>query len=123
MRRLAPRWQVLAGVFSVLFCILVSASRLYLQVHYPSDILAGIALGSGWVLGVNALYSYETRDTHKRTVLLTLPREVIEAYRRDAQVRGLEDDEVVAEVLAEHYRSLPADSEESNSSAANPRPS
>ena len=28
----------------------VSASRLYLQIHYPSDIVAGAALGVGWVL-------------------------------------------------------------------------
>ncbi len=103
VRRLAPRWQVLAGVFGVLFCLLVSALRLYLQVHYPSDILAGIALGSGWVLGVNALYSYE-RDTHQRTVLLTLPREVVEAYRRDAQLRGLSEDDVVANVLDVYYQ-------------------
>lgn len=104
VRRLAPRWQVLAGGFGVLFCLLVSASRLYLQVHYPSDILAGIALGSGWVLGVNALYSYEMRDTRQRTVLLTLPREVIEAYRRDAQVNGLSEDDVVGDILQKHYR-------------------
>ena len=102
VRRLAPRWGGLAGVFGVVFCMLVSASRLYLQVHYPSDILAGIALGSGWVLGVNALYSYE-RDTHQRTVLLTLPREVVEAYRRDAQVNGLSEDDVVGKVLETHY--------------------
>lgn len=79
VRRSAPRWQVLAGVFGVLFCLAVSASRLYLQVHYPSD-LAGLALGSGWVLGVNALYTYETRDKARRTVLLTLPLEIVEAY-------------------------------------------
>jgi membrane-associated phospholipid phosphatase len=30
--------------------ILVSASRLYLQIHFPSDILAGVALAFAWVL-------------------------------------------------------------------------
>ena len=55
--RLAPKWQGLVGVLGVLFCLSVSASRLYLQVHYPSDILAGLALGSGWVLGVNTIYT------------------------------------------------------------------
>ncbi len=103
VRRLAPRWQILAGSLGALFCLAVSASRLYLQVHYPSDILAGIALGSGWVLGVNALYAYEVRDTSRRTVLLTLPREVVEAYRREAQTRGVKNDEVVAEILTQHY--------------------
>ena len=46
VRRLAPRWQAAAGVLGGLFCLAVSASRLYLQVHYPSDILAGLALGA-----------------------------------------------------------------------------
>ena len=104
VRRLAPRWQVAAGVLGGLFCLAVSASRLYLQVHYPSDILAGLALGAGWVLGVNALYAFETRDKGSRTVLLTLPREVVEAYRRDAQSRGVSEDNAVGEILGRHYR-------------------
>ena len=103
VRRLAPRWQVLAGTLGLLFCLAVSASRLYLQVHYPSDILAGIALGSGWVLGINAIYHYGTRDRERRDVLLRLPGEVIGAYRHDAQTRGLDDDNVVGEILARHY--------------------
>ena len=104
VRRLAPRWQAVAGGLGVLFCLAVSASRLYLQVHYPSDILAGLALGAGWVLGVNALYAFETRDKGRHTVLLTLPREVVEAYRHDAQVRGVSEDDAVGEVLGRHYR-------------------
>lgn len=103
VRRLAPRWQVLAGALGVIFCLAVSASRLYLQVHYPSDILAGLALGSGWVLGVNAIYHFQTRDRYRRDVLLRLPGEVIEAYRHDARTRGLDDDDVVGEILARHY--------------------
>jgi len=115
VRRLYPRAQPLAGVLGVLFCLAVSASRLYLQVHYPSDILAGLALGSGWVLGVNALYSYE-RDTSRRTVLLKLRREVVEAYRRDADARGVPEDERVGEILARHYE-LRADTPTSQRSA------
>lgn len=103
VRRLAPRWQLPAGIFGVLFCLAVSASRLYLQVHYPSDILAGLALGSGWVLGVNTIYHYRTRDTSRRNVLLRLPREIIEAYRLEAQTRGITDDDVVGAILARHY--------------------
>lgn len=103
VQRLAPRWQVLAGVLGLLFCLSISASRLYLQVHYPSDILAGLALGSGWVLGVNAIYHYGTRGISRRNVLLRLPQGVIEVYRHDAQVRGVDDDDVVGEILARHY--------------------
>lgn len=104
VRRLSPRWRVVAGGLGALFCLAVSASRLYLQVHYPSDILAGLALGTGWVLGVNAIYRYETRDTSSRTVLLTLPRGVVEAYRQDARARGVSEDDAVSEILAGHYR-------------------
>ncbi len=103
VRRLAPRGQVLAGSLGVLFCLAVSASRLYLQVHYPSDILAGIALGLGWVLGVNVLYHYRTHDVDTRNVLLRLPQGVVEAYRREAKVKGVSEDEVVGNILGAHY--------------------
>ena len=104
VRHLAPRWQVLAGVFGTLFCLAVSASRLYLQVHYPSDILAGLALGSGWVLGVNVIYHYRTRDTSQRNVLLRLPQDVVEVYRHDAQARGVSEDDRVSRILATFYQ-------------------
>ena len=103
VRRLAPKWQGAASVFGLLFCLSVSASRLYLQVHYPSDILAGLALGSGWVLGVNTLYNYRVRDRSRRNELLRLPETVIAAYRQEAQARGVSEDEVVGEILARHY--------------------
>ncbi len=103
--RLAPRGRWLAGLLGAAFALSVSASRLYLQVHYPSDILAGLALGAAWVLGVNAFYRYtlrqHTRD--RQSVLLRLPREVVTAYRKDAAAQRLSEDEVVGEVLARHY--------------------
>jgi undecaprenyl-diphosphatase len=36
----------------------VGLSRAYLGVHYPSDIAAGLMLGSGWSLLVSSLFSY-----------------------------------------------------------------
>jgi len=44
-----PRWRlnVLAG--SAVFVCLVGACRLYLGMHYPTDILAGWVLSIGWV--------------------------------------------------------------------------
>lgn len=118
VRRLYPRWQGLAGALGLLFCLGVSASRLYLQVHYPSDILAGIALGAGWVLGTNVIYQFSTRDTGRHNVLLRLPSEVITAYRDDAQRTGLEDDVLVGEILARHYglELSPADKAEDRTS-------
>ncbi len=101
--RLAPRWRVLAAVVGVVMVAWISASRLYLQVHYPSDILAGLALSTTWVLGVNAFYKYHTRDRTHRTVLLTLPAEIVHAYREEAFAKGLDEGEIVARALQEHY--------------------
>ena len=44
------RWWVL-GVM-IPFVVMVGASRIYLGVHYPSDILAGWAAALAWVFGV-----------------------------------------------------------------------
>jgi membrane-associated phospholipid phosphatase len=41
------RYPLLAA--AVLLAGLVAVSRLYLQVHYPSDVVAGAAFGVGWV--------------------------------------------------------------------------
>lgn len=45
-----PGW---AGVFAAaLILLLVALSRLYLQVHYPSDVLIGMIAGAAWVVGL-----------------------------------------------------------------------
>jgi membrane-associated phospholipid phosphatase len=44
------RWWVVAGALG--FAVLVGLSRLYLGVHYPSDILAGWAAASLWTVSV-----------------------------------------------------------------------
>ena len=38
-------WHKKEGVFALILAILISFSRLYLFVHFPTDILGGIALG------------------------------------------------------------------------------
>jgi membrane-associated phospholipid phosphatase len=61
VRRHAPKWQWLALVVGFLLTLGISLSRPYLQVHYPSDILAGWALSTLWVLGVNLWYARTRR--------------------------------------------------------------
>ena len=44
--------QVLVWVVAVSLILLVGLSRVYLGVHYPSDVLAGYAIGVIWVTAV-----------------------------------------------------------------------
>lgn len=55
LRRRGPPGRSWLGLVGVLLALLIGASRPYLQVHYPSDILAGWALGAAWVLLVQLL--------------------------------------------------------------------
>jgi membrane-associated phospholipid phosphatase len=55
-RQLFPRWQWLVAAFGLVLTLGIGLSRLYLQVHHPSDVLAGWALSLLWVLGVNLWY-------------------------------------------------------------------
>jgi undecaprenyl-diphosphatase len=60
-RQLFPRYSWAVALFGGLWVLLVSLSRLYLQVHYPSDVLASWALCAFWVLLVNVWYARQGR--------------------------------------------------------------
>lgn len=53
-RDCAPRrWRIAVIVGAVLLALLIGASRIYLGVHYPSDVLAGFCVGAFFlVLGI-----------------------------------------------------------------------
>lgn len=53
------RWPVL--VLAALFTLLVGLSRIYLGVHYPSDILAGWTAALVWTVGMYALVFRDIR--------------------------------------------------------------
>lgn len=43
------KWRVVVSGFALAWMLSMGVSRVYLGVHYPSDVLAGWALGWGWV--------------------------------------------------------------------------
>lgn len=49
------RWRWPVSVAAVVFAVLVGASRVYLGVHFPSDILAGWSAAVAWTFGVYAV--------------------------------------------------------------------
>lgn len=53
--RLAPRHRRWLLPALLLIVVLVDLSRLYLQVHYPSDVVAGTVAAACWVGGLGAL--------------------------------------------------------------------
>ena len=57
------RWLVLA--LSVVFVVAVSASRLYLGVHYPSDVFAAWLASLAWVLGLRLVLLPRAHRSHR----------------------------------------------------------
>lgn len=45
-----PRWRLLIGGFTVLLIGAIGFSRLYLGVHWPTDVVAGYAAGLVWLM-------------------------------------------------------------------------
>lgn len=76
-RQAGPVWQGLAA-WGVALAVLIGASRPYLQVHYPSDVLAGWAFGAAWVLSAHLLLGQRRRRW--------------EARREEDERRGEEDE-------------------------------
>ena len=43
-------YKYIIGAILITFSLLIGFSRIYLRVHYPSDVLAGICIGFAWLI-------------------------------------------------------------------------
>lgn len=51
-----PRVARIVWVVALSYAFLIGLSRIYLGVHYPSDVLGGFAFSTAWVLALDALW-------------------------------------------------------------------
>jgi undecaprenyl-diphosphatase len=50
------RWSLLLGIFGGLFVLIIAWTRLYLGVHFPSDILGGWLIAIPWTIGLSFFF-------------------------------------------------------------------
>lgn len=56
--------KLFIGTIALILLILIGASRIILQVHFPSDVLGGYALGYTWVFFWILFYTYLKKRLH-----------------------------------------------------------
>lgn len=55
------KWRAAALIIGIGYVLLIGFSRLYLGVHYPTDVAAGWLLGAGWVALVYTIFKSNRR--------------------------------------------------------------
>lgn len=66
--RLTASLKYLLIALLVLFSLLIGFSRIYLRLHYPSDVLAGFCCGFAWLLITVYLFERLEKKVHKEVV-------------------------------------------------------
>ena len=69
MIKSGKKWVWVLGSVLILS---VAVSRLYLGVHFPADVIGGIAFGAVWVLISNGIFDYTVRTGKKRAFLFII---------------------------------------------------
>jgi undecaprenyl-diphosphatase len=64
-----PAYRRMLIALAAATTLLVAASRVYLGVHYPTDVLSGTALGAGWAVLLASFFAYaDERMTRLRAL-------------------------------------------------------
>jgi undecaprenyl-diphosphatase len=73
-RRLDPKWRLPVYILAGIWIVLVGLSRNYLEVHYPSDVLAAFAITVPWSLAVIFVHQcYSPRVEGQKRVIEPAP--------------------------------------------------
>ncbi len=67
-------WRNLALTAAVVIAIMVAASRVFLGVHYPTDVTAGLLLGWLWTIGIFRYARSELKAPGKPEIVPAAPK-------------------------------------------------
>lgn len=67
-RHIPTRWgRSLLVIFSIIMILTIGFSRIYLGVHYPSDVIAGYFAGAFWLITSIWCFQFLKEKIHERT--------------------------------------------------------